>query len=67
MTLEGVIDAPVFHAYVGHVPVPTLRSGDVVVMDNLSVHKTQDIESLIAASGAQFIYLPSLFSGLLAD
>jgi transposase len=58
MTVEGAVDAMVFRAYVGHVLVPTLRSGDVVVMDNLSVHKVRDIESMITGAGAQLVYLP---------
>lgn len=58
MTIEGAVDAAVFRAYVGQVLVPTLRPGDVVVMDNLSVHQVQDIEAMIAGVGAQLIYLP---------
>jgi transposase len=58
MTVEGAVDAAVFRAYVGHVLVPTLRAGDVVVMDNLSVHKVPDIEAMIREAGAQLIYLP---------
>ncbi|RJG07081.1 IS630 family transposase [Noviherbaspirillum cavernae] len=58
MTVEGAVDAAVFRACVAHALVPTLRSGDVVVMDNLSVHKVRDIEAMIAGAGAQLIYLP---------
>jgi transposase len=58
MTVEGAVDAAVFRAYVGHVLVPTLRPGDIVVMDNLSVHKVGGIEAMITATGAQLIYLP---------
>jgi transposase len=58
MTVEGAVDAAVFRAYVGQVLVPTLRSGDIVVMDNLSVHKVQDIDTMIREAGAQLIYLP---------
>lgn len=58
MTVEGAVDAVVFRAYVRHVLVPTLRPGDIVVMDNLSVHKVQDIEAMITGAGAQLIYLP---------
>jgi transposase len=58
MTVEGAVDAAVFRAYVGQVLLPTLREGDVVVMDNLSVHKVQDIEAMIKGAGAQLIYLP---------
>jgi transposase len=58
MTVEGAVDAAVFRAYVGQVLVPTLRAGDVVVMDNLSVHKVPDIDAMIRGAGAQLIYLP---------
>lgn len=58
MTVEGAVDAAVFRSYVRHILAPTLRAGDVVVMDNLSVHKTQEIAALITAAGAQLIYLP---------
>jgi transposase len=58
MTIEGAVDADVFCAYVSQVLVPTLRAGDVVVMDNLSVHKVQDIAAMIAEAGAQLMYLP---------
>jgi transposase len=59
MAGEGATDAAVFRAYVRHVLAPTLRSDDVVVMDNLSVHKVHDIEAMITATGAELIYLPS--------
>jgi transposase len=58
MTVDGAVDAAVFRAYVAQVLVPTLRPGDVVVMDNLSVHKVAGIEAQIAAAGAQLIFLP---------
>ncbi|WP_232429364.1 IS630 family transposase [Noviherbaspirillum autotrophicum] len=58
MTVEGATDAAVFRAYVGQVLAPTLRPGDVVVMDNLSAHKIQDIEAMITATGAELVYLP---------
>jgi transposase len=58
MTVEGATDADVFHVYVCRVLVPTLRRGDIVVMDNLSVHKVAGIAAAIAAAGATLIYLP---------
>jgi transposase len=58
MTVDGPVDAAVFRAYVGHVLAPTLRPGDIVIMDNLSVHKVQGIETMIAATGATLVYLP---------
>lgn len=58
MTVEGATDAAVFRAYVNQVLVPTLAPHDIVVMDNLSVHKVAGIEQAIVAAGAQLIYLP---------
>jgi transposase len=58
MTVDGATDADVFRAYVSQVLAPTLRPGDIVVMDNLSAHKVSGIDTAIAAAGATLIYLP---------
>ena len=58
MTVEGSTDAEVFRTYVSRVLVPTLRPGDVVVMDNLSAHKVVGIDTTITKTGAKLIYLP---------
>lgn len=58
MTVEGATDAAVFRAYVSKVLAPTLRAGDVVVMDNLGAHKVAGIAETIARRGAQLVYLP---------
>ena len=58
MTVEGATDAAVFRAYVSCVLVPTLKPGDIVVMDNLGAHKVDGIRSAIEASGATLSYLP---------
>ena len=55
---DGPIDTPSFLAYVDQVLVPTLRAGDVVVLDNLSVHKHPEIPARLAAAGAQLRFLP---------
>jgi len=55
---DGPIDAVTFHAYVDQVLVPTLRRGDVVVLDNLAVHKQPEIRSAIEAVGATIRFLP---------
>ena len=47
-----------FRAYVSEVLAPTLKPGDVVVMDNLGAHKVDGIRAAIEASGAALIYLP---------
>ena len=59
MALEGTTDTESFRAYVGAVLVPTLRPGDIVVMDNLSPHKSDPTLALITNAGAQAIFLPA--------
>lgn len=59
MTIEEPTDGDIFMAYVEQVLCPVLRSGDVVVMDNLSAHKVAGIEEQIQAAGAELLYLPS--------
>lgn len=58
MTVDGATDAAVFRAYVEYVLAPTLKPGDVVVMDNLGAHKVTGIGAMIAAAGAKLVYLP---------
>jgi transposase len=58
MTVEGAMDRPAFEAFVAQVLVPTLRPGRVVIWDNLSVHKSDDAQKLIAAAGCQLLWLP---------
>jgi len=58
MTIEEATDGDIFLAYVKQVLCPTLRAGDVVVMDNLSAHKVSGVERLIHACGAEVLYLP---------
>ena len=55
---DGPIDQPTFLAYVEQVLVPTLRPGDVVVLDNLAVHKQPDVRTAIEAVGAFVRFLP---------
>ena len=55
---DGPIDSVTFLAYVDQVLVPTLRAGDVVVLDNLAVHKQPAVRTAIEAVGAQLRFLP---------
>ena len=55
---DGPIDNPSFLAYVDQVLVPTLRPGDVVVLDNLAVHKQADVRAAIEGIGAHLRFLP---------
>ncbi len=58
MTIEEATDTEIFLAYLEHVLCPQLRSGDVVVMDNLSSHKVDGVRARIEAAGAELLYLP---------
>jgi DDE superfamily endonuclease len=55
---EGPIDGIKFPAYVENALVPTLRPGDVVIMDNLGSHKGQPVRTAIRKAGAHLIFLP---------
>jgi transposase len=59
MTIEGATDTEVFRAYVREVLGPTLRPGDVVIMDNLSPHKSDLTINLIKEAGAEVLFLPA--------
>jgi transposase len=59
LAIEGATDTEVFQTYVREVLCPTLRPGDVVVMDNLSPHKSDQTLALIAQAGAEVRFLPA--------
>ncbi len=59
MAVEGSTDQEVFDAYVEHVLAPTLETGQVVILDNLSAHKPARVRELIECRGCELIYLPS--------
>ena len=58
MTLTGAVDTLAFDAYLARVLGPRLRKGDVVVLDNLNVHKASQVEEVAAQRGAEVIWLP---------
>ena len=59
LAIEGATDTEVFRAYVREVLCPTLRPGDLVVMDNLSPHKNELTVGLIEQAGARVAFLPA--------
>lgn len=59
LAVEGSTNARVFETYVERVLGPTLREGQVVIMDNLSAHKVERIRELIEERGCELLYLPS--------
>ena len=58
MLLDGAMNGDAFLAYVKHVLVPDLQPGDIVIMDNLSVHKGAAVRDAIETAGAELRFLP---------
>ncbi len=58
MAIEGSTTKEVFEAYIEHFLAPTLREGQVVVMDNLSAHKGERVKEIIDDRGCELLYLP---------
>jgi transposase len=56
--IDGPINGESFLAYVEQVLVPTLKHGDIVIMDNLGSHKGQAVRRAIRAAGARLFFLP---------
>ena len=56
--LEGAMNGPMFLAYVKQCLVPTLKRGEIVLMDNLPVHRVAGVAEAIEGAGATLIYLP---------
>jgi transposase len=59
MTFEGAVDEVVFVAFVREVLIPTLRPGQIVIMDNLSSHKTHTVQTLLHQAGCELLFLPA--------
>jgi transposase len=57
-SLEGALDRESFHAYVEQALVPSLRPGQIVVLDNLAVHKSARAIAAIVAAGCAVVFLP---------
>jgi transposase len=58
LVLDGAINGAAFLAYIEQFLAPTLRPGDIVVLDNLSSHKVSGVREAIEAVGASVLYLP---------
>ncbi len=58
MSVEGAVDGEAFEAYVEHLLAPKLGRGRIVVMDNLSVHKSKRVERLVEEAGCELLFLP---------
>lgn len=58
LVLDGAVNGPAFLACVEQMLAPALRTGDVVVMDNLGSHKVASVRAAIETRGASLPYLP---------
>ena len=58
LTIDGAINGELFLAYVEQVLVPTLKRGDIVIMDNLPAHKIAAVREAIEAAGAKLLFIP---------
>jgi transposase len=58
LLLDGPINGEAFLAWVEQMLVPTLRTRDIVVMDNLGSHKSEAVRAAIEGAGARLIFLP---------
>ena len=56
--LDGPINGQLFTAYVEQFLVPTLKAGDIVIMDNLGSHKGAAVRQAIRSVGARLLFLP---------
>ena len=59
MIIEGSASAQVFEIYIEQILAPSLQKGQIVVMDNLSIHKGQKVREIIEARGCQLLFLPA--------
>jgi transposase len=58
MILEGSADTTAFELYVEQILAPNLRTGQIVIMDNLRAHKSARVKQAIEAKGCQLLFLP---------
>jgi len=59
LVFEGAVDRKMFDSYIKEGLAPTLRPGDIVIMDNLSVHKSQEACNAIRKCQAEILFLPA--------
>jgi transposase len=58
LVIDGAMNGDIFRAYVEQVLAPTLKPGDIVILDNLASHKVAGVREAIEAQGASLVYLP---------
>ena len=58
LVFEGALNGEMFVGYMKNCLAPTLKEGDVIIMDNLSSHKVKGLEKIVKERGARIEYLP---------
>lgn len=58
-TIEGAVDTLTFETYLHQVLAPTLKAGQIVILDNLAAHKSETIRQIVEACGCRLLFLPS--------
>ena len=58
LIFDGSLNGDIFKEYIAQCLAPTLKAGDIVIMDNLSSHKVEGVTAPIIAAGATLLYLP---------
>jgi transposase len=58
LVVDGAMNGDIFRAYVEQILAPTLKRGDIVILDNLRSHKVAGVREAIEAQGAALVYLP---------
>jgi len=59
MVIEGSVTTSVFEGFVQQVLLPSLRPGDIVILDNLAAHKASPIQQCLSQHGCQVLFLPA--------
>jgi transposase len=59
LVVEGAVNTQVFETYITELVIPTLQPGQIVVLDNLNVHKSAAVREAIEARGCHVLFLPS--------
>jgi len=59
IVIDGAVNGAIFQAYIERVLVPALQPGQIVIMDNLNVHKQESVRAVIRQAGCHLLYLPS--------
>jgi transposase len=59
LILDGAADASAFELYIEHILAPSLRPGQIVILDNLSIHQGARVRQAIEARGCRLLFLPA--------